>query len=111
MIVDRIDGTIGQFTLTSPNPTNNKSALLAFPTITTTMFNGKAVAGITTQLDSFIIDRTPVAGPAGFNTFAVIPPGLTAAYRSGSSTSTPVRPASGSSATAPRLRSSNRMRS
>jgi hypothetical protein len=83
MVINRIDGTIGQFTLTSPNPNINMTAVLAFPTITTTMFNGQAVpAGIVTQLDSFIINRTPIAnGPAGYTTFAVIAPGLTDAYQ------------------------------
>jgi hypothetical protein len=75
-VVTRVDGTIGKFTLTSPNPNNNTTAVLAFNTITTTMFNGQAVpAGITTQLDSFIINIGPVAGPAGYTTFAVNPSG------------------------------------
>lgn len=80
-VITKIDGTIGGFTLTSPNPNSDTSAVLAFPTITTTMFNGAAVNGFTTQLDNFVINRTPVDGPAGFTTFAVIPPGLTDAYQ------------------------------
>ena len=62
LVVTQINGTIGQFTLTSPNPNANnpKTALLSFDTITTTLFNGQAVpAGTTTQLDSFIINEVP----------------------------------------------------
>ena len=74
LVVTQINGTIGQWTLTSPNPNPNNpnTALLSFDTITTTLFNGQPVpAGTTTQLDSFIINLVPVAGPPMFTTFAV----------------------------------------
>ena len=75
-VVTRVDGTIGRFTLTSPNPNNNATALLTFNDITTTKFNGKAVpAGITAQLDSFVINLKPVAGPAMYTTFSINPAG------------------------------------
>ena len=84
LTVNQVNGTIGQFTLTSPNPNDstNMTALLAFPTITTTMINGQnAPDGITTSLDSFVFNRTPVAGQAGYTTFALAAPGLTGAYQ------------------------------
>jgi PEP-CTERM motif len=83
LVVTRVDGTIGKFTLVSPNPDKEGTAVLTFNTLNVTMFNGQAVPdGITTQLDRFIINLTPVAGPAGYTTFSINPSGgFFAAYQ------------------------------
>jgi PEP-CTERM motif len=82
MVVTRVDGTIGTWTLTSPNPNNANQAVLLFQMVTPTKFNGQAVPdGTTGNITQFFINLTPVAGPAGNTTFGVGNPGLSGVYQ------------------------------